>query len=135
MCVFFIFGHHSCDLMYYPPHPQPAPFCLFVSGLLCGIWKFLGWGQIRAAPEATATATAIPDSSCICDLSSSLQQHRILNPLSEAGDQTCILVDTSWVLNPLSPNGNSCNTSFTWMNEKKTVTPHSQSSTNESEDD
>ena len=33
----------------------------------------------------------------ICDLCCSLQQHWILNPLSEAGDRTCILMDTSWV--------------------------------------
>ena len=30
-----------------------------------------------------------------------------VGPLSEARDQTCILMDTSWVLNPLSHNGNS----------------------------
>ena len=35
------------------------------------------------------------------------QQCQILNPLSEAKDQTHILVDTSQVLNPLSHNGNS----------------------------
>ena len=29
------------------------------------------------------------------------------NPLNEARDQTHILLDTSWVLNPLSHNGNS----------------------------
>ena len=28
-------------------------------------------------------------------------------PLSEARNQTCILIDTSWVYNPLSHNGNS----------------------------
>ena len=31
----------------------------------------------------------------------------ILNPVSEARDETCILMDTRWVLNPLSHNGNS----------------------------
>ena len=62
-------------------------------------------GQIGAAAEATATAT--PDPSCICDLQCSLWQHRILNPLSEARDQTCTLMDTSWVLNSLRHNGNS----------------------------
>jgi len=42
---------------------------------------------------AFATATATPDASCICDL----QQCRILNPLSEARDQTHILIDPSCV--------------------------------------
>ena len=41
------------------------------------------------------------------DLCCSLWQHQILNPLSEATDQTGILMVTSWVLNPLSHNGNS----------------------------
>ena len=31
-----------------------------------------------------------------------------LNPLKEARDWTCILLDTSQVLNPLNHNGNSC---------------------------
>ena len=33
-----------------------------------------------------ATATAMPDPSQVCDLHRSLQQHRIINPLSEARD-------------------------------------------------
>ena len=32
---------------------------------------------------------------------------RSFNSLSEARDQTCVLVDTSWVLNPLSHSGNT----------------------------
>ena len=43
------------------------------------------------------TATAMWDPSWVCDLHHSSWQHWILNPLSEARDQTCILVDTSWV--------------------------------------
>ena len=39
-------------------------------------------------PPAYTTATATPDPSCISDLHHSLGQHRILNPLSEAKDQT-----------------------------------------------
>ena len=46
--------------------------------------------QLLAYP----TATAMPDLSCICDLFWGLQQHRILNPLSEARDQTHI----PWIL-------------------------------------
>ena len=50
------------------------------------------------------TATAMPDLSCICG---NLQQSQIFNPPREARDGTPILMDTSWVLNPLSHNGSS----------------------------
>ena len=40
------------------------------------------------------TATATPDQSYICDLLGSLWQHWIVNPLSEARDQTRILMGT-----------------------------------------
>ena len=43
----------------------------------------------------------------ICDLHHSSKQLCILNPLSKARDQTRILMDTSWILNPLSHNRNS----------------------------
>ena len=42
-----------------------------------------------------AYTTAMQDLSCVCDLHYSSQQCWILNPLSEARDQTCILMDTS----------------------------------------
>ena len=48
---------------------------------------------------AYATATATPDLSCIFDLRYSLWQHWILNTLIEARDQTCVLLDTSRILN------------------------------------
>ena len=51
----------------------------------------LGGGQIGATYN---TVTAMPDSSRICDLYCSLQQHPILNPLIEARDRTHILMDT-----------------------------------------
>ena len=54
--------------------------------------------QLLAYP----TATARPDPSLIHDLSCSLRQHHILNTLSKARDRTCILVDTSQILNLLS---------------------------------
>uniref|UniRef100_A0A8D0QRP6 Origin recognition complex subunit 2 n=1 Tax=Sus scrofa TaxID=9823 RepID=A0A8D0QRP6_PIG len=56
---------------------------------------------------AYTTATGMPDPSGVCDLHHSSQQRQILNPLSEARDQTCILMDTGQVLNLLSHNGNS----------------------------
>ena len=43
----------------------------------------------------TATAIVTQNPSCVCNLHCSLQQHRILNPLMEAGDPTSILIDTS----------------------------------------
>ena len=52
---------------------------------------------------AYATATATPDPCHICDLHHSSQQRRILNPLSKARDQTCVLVDASWVQVFLEP--------------------------------
>ena len=42
---------------------------------------------------AYVMATAMPDPSCIRNLHYSLQQRCILNPLSEARDQTGILTD------------------------------------------
>ena len=52
--------------------------------------------------QAYATAAATPDPSCLCHLHCSLRQCRILNPLNEARDRTCILMNTSWVCYPLS---------------------------------
>ena len=46
---------------------------------------------------AYTTATAIQDPSLVCDLHHSSWQHWILNSLSGARDQTCILMDPSQV--------------------------------------
>ena len=61
---------------------------------------------------AYAAATAMLDLSHVCVLYHSLQERQILNPLSKARDQTCILMDTSQVFNLLSHNGNSYYLSF-----------------------
>ena len=50
--------------------------------------------QIGAAAETYATATATPDVNHIWDLCCSLGQSWILNPLSQARDQTHILTET-----------------------------------------
>ena len=54
---------------------------------------------------AYATATATLDLSHICGLCHNLQQS--LNVFSKARDQTGILMEASWVLNPMNHNGNS----------------------------
>ena len=46
---------------------------------------------------AYARAIAMCDLSCVCHLHGSLQQCLILNPLSEARDRTCLLMDTSQI--------------------------------------
>ena len=56
---------------------------------------------------AYATTTAMPDLNCICDLDHRSQQHWILNPLSEARDQTRNLVVPSQDSFLLRHDGNS----------------------------
>ena len=46
---------------------------------------------------AYATASETPGLSCSCDLLCGLQQHWMLNPLSEARDRTGILTDKDYV--------------------------------------
>jgi len=60
--------------------------------------------QLELQLPAYTTAAAIPDPSHVCNLHLSSLQCWILNPLSKARNQTCILMDTSWVLNLLSHN-------------------------------
>ena len=61
-------------------------------------------GELELQLPACTTDTAMQDQSCICDLYHSSWQRRILNPLSEVRDQTCILMDTSWVHYPWITN-------------------------------
>ena len=79
-------------------------FCY--SKVFVGLFCFLGlhsWHmevpRLGAESElqllAYTTATATSYSSWVCDLHHSSSQHRILNPLSKARDQTGILTDTS----------------------------------------
>ena len=78
----------------------------------------MAYGSSRARVElemqllAYAAATATWDLSCISDLCGSLQQHGILNPLNQARDWRCILMDTGQVLNLMNHNGNSRNKFF-----------------------
>ena len=64
------------------------------------LWRkeILGLGvELELQLPAYATATAMQDLSCICDLHHSSRQRQILNPLSEARDWTPVLMDASWV--------------------------------------
>ena len=54
--------------------------------------------QMGAAALAYAAATATQDPSHICDLHQCSRQCQILNPLSEARDGTCVLMDASQIL-------------------------------------
>ena len=71
-----------------------------------------GRGQIGAAAASLATATAIPDLSLVCDLHHNPGLRQILNPLSEARDRTCVIVDRFCLL-PLSHDGNSPSYDYT----------------------
>ena len=66
----------------------PHPWHMEVARL--GVESELQW-------LAFATAAGTQDLSHTCDLHQSSWQRQILNPLSQARDQTCILMDTSWV--------------------------------------
>ena len=87
------------------PTPQvtatPDPFSFsFFCFLGLHLWHMelprLGVKSELQLPAYT-TAIATPDLSHVCDLYHSSRQHRILNPLSEVRDQTCILIDTGQV--------------------------------------
>ena len=53
--------------------------------------------ELKLQPLAYTTAIASRDPSCVCNPHHSSQQCQILNPLSEARDRTCGLMDTSQV--------------------------------------
>ena len=61
--------------------------------------------ELQLPPYTTATATATPDLSRICNLHHSSRQRRILNALSKASDRTSNLVVPSWICYPLSHDG------------------------------
>ena len=78
------------------------PFFFFFFGLFKGstrsIWRVPGQRSNQSCKLlAYVRATATPDPSHVCDLHHSLRQGRILNPLSEARDQTCNLMIPRWI--------------------------------------
>ena len=56
---------------------------------------------------AYAAATAARDPGLVCDLDSSSRPRWVPNPLREARDQTCVLMETTQVRNLLSHSRNS----------------------------
>ena len=86
--------------------PTPFFFLLFMAEPAV-YGNSLARDPVGAALPVYTTATATQNPSRICNLHHSSWQCWILNPLSEARDQTHNLVDTSWVRNPLSHNQNS----------------------------
>jgi len=96
------------------PWLVPLSFFFFCSFLFCFVFVFVFFFaflephprhvevprlgvQSELQPPAYTTATAVWDPSCICNLHNSSWQHQILNPLSEARDQTRILRNPSRV--------------------------------------
>ena len=71
-------------------------FCLFRAASLAYEVPRLG-AESELQLLAYITATATQDPSCVCDLHHSPRQCWILNPLSEARDHTCILMDTGYI--------------------------------------
>ena len=53
---------------------------------------------VKSELQLSANTTATPDLSRVCEEHHGSWQCRILNPMSEARDQTCILMNTSWVV-------------------------------------
>ena len=69
-----------------------------------------------------ATATAMWDLSHVFDLHCSSRQHQILNPLSVARDQTCILMDASQIRFPWATTRTPTFYSFTcWFHSSFSI--------------
>ena len=85
---------HSSDLSHSSNNARPPGNFFFFSflGPHCCIWEFPGYGS---------------DQSCSCWPNHSSGQRQIINPLREARDRTCMLMDTSLALNLLSHTRNS----------------------------
>ena len=73
-------------------------FCLFrATSMAYGGSQVRDPIQLKLKLLAYTTATATRDPSHICDLHHSSQQRRILNPLSKARDQNCVLMDANQI--------------------------------------
>lgn len=78
-------------------------FAGFFYGHTHGIGKFLARGPNRSCSWGLYHSHGTPDLSCICDPRCNLQQHWILNPLSQARDGACILTEKTLGPQPAEP--------------------------------
>ena len=112
------------------PHSQSLRI-FFFQDLTRGIWKFPGQGlNWRYSCQPMPQQQQRWDLSQVCNLHHSSRQHWIhLDPLSEARDQTQILMDTSWIcfrcatMGTLSPLGILVG-AITWKAAEKEKPPN-----------
>ena len=84
-----------------------SPF-LFVFVFVLFVCLFVFWSVPTAYGNSQARCT-------IQDAAAGLHQSWMLNPLSEASNQTLVLMDASQILLPLSHDGNSFSISFFFL--------------------
>jgi len=103
---------HTCIFM----DTSQIHFCCTTTGIpiyiLPNLWHMevpgaRGQSGAAAASLHHSNATAMPDLSSICNLCCSLQQQQTLNTLNKATGRTCILMDSTRVLDLLSHNRSS----------------------------
>ena len=90
---------------------------LFILGLHLWHMDFPRLGSNWSCSRQPAAVTAMPDPSHVYDL------WWILNPLSRSRNQTCILMDTSQVLNLLSHSRNSAQCIFSCISSSSIFFP------------
>jgi len=97
--------------------PQGESYYFFF--LLGPLLQHMGVPRLGVESElqlpAYATATATWDLRCVCDPHHSSRQCQILNPLSKARDQTCILMDPRWFVNHWDMKGTPRHLNFYTM--------------------
>ena len=99
-----IFPSTTCSKDCFVPSP-PFSFFLFFFVVFLGphprLREFPRLGvKLELKLQAYTTTTATQDRSNVGDLHQSSRQRRIVNPLSEAGDRTCILMDAGQIWFP-----------------------------------